>query len=127
MHEINKTRFRRNLKVATLGSRRTLCVNEKVTKLTSVAMMNERCLDLRQKRAVRSKNASGLAASKEKVRGCQFLEKKATQMFREAAVENVLDIEEHAELGKKLHSCPYYGVQHVSKDADVVCMPYNLL
>ena len=55
VREINKTAHRNAVHVTTLGSRKNLCVNESVRKLgqqtASVAMMNERCADLRSQKS----------------------------------------------------------------------------
>jgi chromosome transmission fidelity protein 1 len=129
VREINKTQHRRQLKVVTLGSRKTLCINEAVNKLLPVALMNERCLDLRQKRVQKPRSASAVSAAEpaRKLPGCSFLDRRAMHMFQQAAVEQVQDIEQHAALGKQLHGCAFYGAQRVAEGADVVCMPYNLL
>lgn len=39
----------------------------------------------------------------------------------------VRDIEEVAVLGKEMKVCPYYGARKAVQDADIICLPYNLL
>jgi chromosome transmission fidelity protein 1 len=148
VREINKTTHRNAVHVTTLGSRKNLCVNESVRKLgaatASVAMMNERCADLRGQRSRKSLKAAadggggalmgGAAAAAKKVKspsgcGCSYSSRSSEQLFEQAASESIMDLEDLVSLGKKLHACPYYGTRRMAKSgsADVVCLPYSLL
>lgn len=37
------------------------------------------------------------------------------------------DIEDIEELGRKTHTCPYYGSRKAVRSAEVVTLPYNML
>eukprot|EP01043_Picozoa_sp_COSAG02_P055562 COSAG02_NODE_6459_length_3558_cov_2.711477_2_plen_491_part_00 len=149
VREINKTTHRNVVHVTTLGSRKNLCINESVRKLgattASVAMMNERCADLRGQRSRKALKAStgapgggalmsGAGAAAQKVKtpkgcGCSYSSRSSELLFEQAASETIMDMEDMVSLGKKLHACPYYGTRRMAKtgSADVVCMPYSLL
>lgn len=101
-----------------LGSRKNLCINEKVTRLTSTSAINERCLEL-QKR--------GTAAD----RKCSYLPTKDNQAmvdsFKDHAIASIRDIEDIAKLGKDLHICPYYASRSAIAPTEVLTLPYPLL
>lgn len=103
----------------TLGSRKNLCINTNVAiPSRSTSAINERCLDLQQ-----SSTPSG--------KRCGFLPNKDTQplvtSFRDHALARPRDIEDLAELGKKLQICPYYASRAAIKPAEIVTLPYPLL
>ncbi|KAF9582943.1 DEAD H (Asp-Glu-Ala-Asp His) box helicase 11 [Lunasporangiospora selenospora] len=47
--------------------------------------------------------------------------------FRDHALARVRDIEELAELGTELETCPYYGSRQTVRHCQLVTLPYNLL
>jgi len=47
--------------------------------------------------------------------------------FRDHALARVRDIEELAELGSELETCPYYGSRQTVRHCQLVTLPYNLL
>jgi chromosome transmission fidelity protein 1 len=47
--------------------------------------------------------------------------------FADQSHARIQDIEELVELGIKYQTCPYYGTRTSVADADVLCVPYNLL
>ncbi|KAK3058279.1 ATP-dependent DNA helicase chl1 [Extremus antarcticus] len=106
------------LKHLTLGSRRSLCINPKVAKLSNQTAINERCIELQQ--------PSTSAEHK-----CPFLPKKddqdTTLDFRDHALANIRDIEDLAAVGTKLRVCPYYASRPAIVPAEVVTLPYPLL
>jgi len=107
-----------NIKQVSLGSRKNLCINESVKRLGSVAMMNERCLELQD--------------SKKSLAGkCKFMPSKEDQGlsldFKHHALSKVHDIEEIALLGKNLGICPYYATRPAVRPAELVTLPYPLL
>ncbi|KAI9891155.1 MAG: ATP-dependent DNA helicase chl1 [Vezdaea aestivalis] len=103
-------------KQLTLGSRKNLCINPKVTRLGNATAINERCLELQQ------------PGSDHK---CSFLPNKENEplvhSFRDHAMARIRDIEDIGELGKKLGICPYYASRSTIKPAEVVTLPYPLL
>ncbi|KAK5168775.1 killer toxin resistant protein [Saxophila tyrrhenica] len=106
------------LKQLTLGSRKNLCINSKVSKLSSQTAINERCIELQQ--------PSTPAEHK-----CPFLPKKDDQEtvldFRDHALASIRDIEDLAAVGTKLQVCPYYASRTAIDPAEMVTLPYPLL
>ena len=104
LSEIRSTEFGKlggkaglNVRCVALGSRRSLCVNKQVRRLRTVAGMNEKCRELREKK----KNASKSEA------GCAFYDKGPQHLFRDHVYAKVRDIEELADLG----SASRYGMR----------------
>ncbi|KAF7185625.1 ATP-dependent DNA helicase chl1 [Pseudocercospora fuligena] len=106
------------VKHLTLGSRKNLCINPKVNKLSSQTAINERCIELQQ---------SNTAADKK----CSFLPNKDQQDlvldFRDHALSRIRDIEDLAKLGSKLELCPYFASRAGIGPAEMVTLPYPLL
>ncbi|KAK1811294.1 ATP-dependent DNA helicase chl1 [Friedmanniomyces endolithicus] len=106
------------LKHLTLGSRKNLCINPKVSKLGSLTAINERCMELQQRSA----------AVEHK---CPFLPKKDNEDsvldFRDHILAKIRDIEDMAEVGRRLSICPYYASRTVTESAEMVTLPYPLL
>lgn len=94
-----------------VGSRKQLCVNEKVSKLGNQSI-NDACIDLQK--------------TKE---GCTYLTKDQSLIkeFSDLSLSRIRDIEDLATLGTELHACPYYSVRKGLDSAEVVSLPYQLL
>jgi chromosome transmission fidelity protein 1 len=99
-----------DVKYMTLGSRKNLCINSKVTKLGSATAINERCLELQQ---------PGTFSDCK----CPFMPTKETEAvvndFRDHALAKIRDIEDLATLGKKVGICPYYASRPATKHCEV--------
>ncbi|KAI2826788.1 hypothetical protein CBS147343_3227 [Aspergillus niger] len=106
------------VKHVTLGSRKNLCINPRVSSLENATAINERCLDLQQPN-VNPQHRCPFLPSKEDER--QVLQ------FRDHALSTVKDIEDLGKLGKKIGICPYYASRSVVKDSEIVTLPYPLL
>ncbi|KAK4548814.1 hypothetical protein LTR36_008587 [Oleoguttula mirabilis] len=106
------------LKHLSLGSRKNLCINHKVTKLGNQAAINERCIELQQ--------SSTPAEHK-----CPFLPNKDNEDlvldFRDHALSKIRDIEDLASVGARLGICPYYASRPAIGPAEMVTLPYPLL
>jgi chromosome transmission fidelity protein 1 len=106
------------IKQLTLGSRKNLCINPSVTKLGSVAAMNERCVELQQETTASGKK-------------CPYVPNQDNQglvaSFRDHALATIRDIEELGDLGRTLGICPYYASRSAIKSSEIVTLPYNLL
>ncbi|CAO3622306.1 unnamed protein product [Cunninghamella blakesleeana] len=117
IHEVNKTKFSENVWTISLGSRKNLCINEKIQVLGSMQRINEACMDLQKK-------------SNESER-CPYLpsvnDVKRWRQFQEHALSQVQDIEDLYRKGKELHVCPYYGSRQSTKPAQLVVLPYQHL
>ncbi|KXS13688.1 DNA repair helicase [Gonapodya prolifera JEL478] len=102
--------FPGGLRVASLGSRRNMCINENLKRLT-LPRLNDRCLDLQ----------------KDGKDSCPYYLPKIFPGFSDHLGAQIRDIEEIVELGESLRCCPYYGVRTSVTDAHIVTLPYNVI
>lgn len=135
--EIKKSPFS-NVRCITLGSRKTMCINDSVRQLQSDAAMSERCLELQKSKSKSASSTTTATAAEtgEKLKKsktlaakvpCSFRRKRDEPMAADKALSTVRDIEELAELGKAQSICPYYTSRKAVRDAQVICAPYNIL
>lgn len=107
-----------HVKHLTLGSRKNLCINPKVSRLGNSTAINERCLELQEAKTPAD-------------RRCPYRPTKETEVlvneFRDYALAKVRDIEDFGVLGKKIGVCPYYASRETVKRSEVVTLPYPLL
>lgn len=98
-----------DVKYLTLGSRKNLCINPKVSRLSSATAINERCLELQQSTSSESR--------------CPAMPTKDNEAllndFRDHALAKVRDIEDLGVLGKKLGVCPYYASRPATRFCEV--------
>lgn len=101
-----------------LGSRKSLCINPKVSSLGSSTAINERCLELQKPEAAKEDK-------------CPFLpnkdSKSIVESFRNHTLAHVQDIEDIGRLGKDLEICPYYASRSAIAPSEIVTLPYPLL
>ncbi|KAK6000775.1 hypothetical protein QM012_003500 [Aureobasidium pullulans] len=106
------------LKHLSLGSRKNLCINAKVSSLKSMTAVNERCLELQDAKTPKDKK-------------CPFVLNKENEGsvldFQHHALAKIRDIEDLGTLGKKLGVCPYYATRPAIKPSEIVTLPYPLL
>ncbi|KEQ70137.1 ATP-dependent RNA helicase chl1 [Aureobasidium namibiae CBS 147.97] len=106
------------LKHLSLGSRKNLCINAKVSSLKSMTAVNERCLELQDAKTPKEKK-------------CPFVPNKENEGsvldFQHHALAKIRDIEDLGVLGKKLSVCPYYATRPAVKPSEIVTLPYPLL
>ncbi|KAG7911387.1 hypothetical protein KL906_000708 [Ogataea polymorpha] len=104
-------------KYLALGSRKQLCINEKVSSLKDVQQINEACLELQRK--------------KDGGKGCSYMPRPETEdlttQFRDLTFSEIRDIEELHEIGSHYRVCPYYSLRRGMEIAEIVSMPYQLL
>lgn len=116
--EMDPSTLAEEIKQITLGSRKNLCINPKVAKLSNQTAVNERCLELQQ-------------PSTPSTHKCPYLPKKESEDlvldFRDHALASIRDIEDLANVGKKLEVCPYYASRPAVAPAEIVTLPYPLL
>lgn len=108
-------------KHVSLGSRKNLCINPKVLRLSSTIAINERCLELQQPKATKDQK-------------CEYLPSKISREdslrlddFKNNVLAQVQDIEDIAALGRRMKLCPYYASRSVISATEVVTLPYPLL
>jgi chromosome transmission fidelity protein 1 len=98
-----------DVKHLTLGSRKNLCINSKVSRLGNATAINERCVELQQ-----AKSADGK---------CPHMPTKENEIlvtdFRDHALAKIRDIEDLGALGKKLGVCPYYASRPATQHCEV--------
>ncbi|KAG9646486.1 ATP-dependent RNA helicase CHL1, partial [Aureobasidium melanogenum] len=113
-----KASLSEELKHLSLGSRKNLCINAKVSSLKSMTAVNERCLELQDAKTPKEKK-------------CPFVPKKENEGsvldFQHHALAKIRDIEDLGALGKKLGVCPYYATRPAVKPSEIVTLPYPLL
>lgn len=104
------------MKHVPLSSRQKLCINPAVSKLGSLAAINDRCSELQKPkskdRCPYVPNADNLAQ---------------THQFRDETLASLPDIEDMYELGKKSQICPYYASRTAIPTAEIITLPYPLL
>lgn len=119
--ECNGVELEERVKHISLGSRKNLCINPKVSSLENATAINERCLELQQ---------PGVRAEQK----CPFLPSKEDEalslQFRDHTLATVKDIEDIGRVGKRIGICPYYASRSVVKHSEVsypldVFMTYN--
>uniref|UniRef100_A0ACD5U795 Uncharacterized protein n=2 Tax=Avena sativa TaxID=4498 RepID=A0ACD5U795_AVESA len=130
--ELKRTEFSGKLRTVCLGSRKNLCINMDVQKLGSVNRMNERCLELQKNKRGSKVKVEGDNKKERRAKtscGCPMLAKRSLQkQFRsEVSDHDALDIEDLAQIGKKIGTCPYYGARDMVRSADLVVLPYQSL
>ncbi|KAG0371448.1 DEAD H (Asp-Glu-Ala-Asp His) box helicase 11 [Mortierella sp. AD032] len=163
--ELRKTSYGEHLHVVSLGSRKSLCINDRFRKKAStknspsaepivhVNKLNDACLDA-QKSGTPSEHrceflhtpsfSSSSLGSGGGVGGLKLDDdsspewwKKSMNLevsgdeklleFRDNTLARVRDIEELAQLGSELETCPYYGSRQTVRHCQLVTLPYNLL
>lgn len=108
-----------DVKHLTLGSRKNLCINPQVSRLSNATAINERCLELQQ---------AGSSESR-----CSFMPTKDSEVllndFRDHALAKIRDIEDLGLLGKRFGICPYYASRPTTKfcEVSVTPIPWNIL
>ncbi len=98
-----------DVKYLTLGSRKSLCINPRVSRLGNATAINERCLELQQAGSTDSR--------------CCYLPTKDNEVllneFRDHALAKIRDIEDLGALGQKLGVCPYYASRPAADSCEV--------
>ncbi|GIY35770.1 hypothetical protein CDAR_27831 [Caerostris darwini] len=108
--EIQRSPYKDQVIVTTLGSRANFCINESVSKLRNLSLINEHCIDMQRKKSGKK---------------CPYFKNLAD--LQDSVLSAVRDIEDIVELGRDLKSCPYYATRHVIPDAEIVLLPYNVI
>ena len=97
-----------------LGSRRNLCINQKVAKLRHAPAITERCLELQQ-------------PDTPKDHKCPYLPSPDSETlvneFRDHTLATIRDIEDLGNLGRKIGICPYYASRSSIKPSEVSLPP----
>lgn len=108
-----------HLKYLPLGSRKQLCIHEKVSQLKDVSLLNEACLDMQKQDS--KKKCDFYFTQKDMEKQDRAIE------FRDTLFSKIHDIEDLNTIGKDFGVCPYYSVRKGIPIAEVVTLPYQLL
>ena len=134
VREVKKSPFGNSVSLVSLASRSVMCVNPAVSSLKSQTAINERCLDLKRRKAVKQEgNADGEPQKKRAKKGegvsagCPYNRVNATTVMKEKALLAIRDIEELVGEGRKSKACPYYASRQALPLAQMVVLPYNTL
>ncbi|RAH71009.1 DNA helicase [Aspergillus aculeatinus CBS 121060] len=92
-----------------LGSRKNLCINTRVSSLENPTAINERCLELQQPGVATEHKCPYLPAKEDETRAIRF---------RDHALATVKDIEDLGNVGKEIGICPYYASRSVIKHSE---------
>ncbi|KAH7722612.1 BCH-1 protein [Aphelenchoides avenae] len=113
VRELNKTVYKAHMKVAVLGGRDQLCLNEKVMKEENSQIKAQMCRNLIKGRRCHYHNT---------------LEKDAPlmeNMYKEEYAGEVMDIEDLTTAGRKFKHCPFFASRAMHEVADLILLPYN--
>ena len=117
-HEDGADEIQEVIKHLSLGSRKNLCINPKVSRLRSALAINERCLELQKPGTLQEHK-------------CTFLPSKENQAqmenFRDHSLAQIRDIEDLAGVGQSLGVCPYYASRAAINQSEIITLPYPLL
>ena len=104
-----------DIKHLPLGSRKNLCINQKVSRLGSAQAITEKCLDMQQ-------------PNTPKDRKCPFAPSRENEtlihQFRDHALAKVRDIEDLPQIGRQIGICPYYASRAAIKPSEVCHSTY---
>lgn len=119
------------IRVVPLASRQTYCVNPDVKKLKNITLINEKCLDLQNRKSSKAtkKSSSNEIIKKKKYSstGCPFYNKTTIEKLKEKIIFKIHSIEELVTEGKRLSACPYYATRAAIPLSQLVVIPYNTL
>ena len=120
--EFKSTQYSKHFKLQLVASRRQLCLNDKIIGKGdgSVHLINEKCIELG--REVDNHSRCPFYSAEAASENSNILSN-----FSQTLLAEVRDIEDMQKLGKKYHTCPYYGARRGIEDADILLVPYNLI
>ncbi|VAH11270.1 unnamed protein product [Triticum turgidum subsp. durum] len=132
VRELKRTDFSGKLRTVCLGSRKSLCINKDVQKLGSANRINERCLELQKNKKSSKIKVEGDNKKGHRTKtscGCPMLRNRSLQkQFKsEVSDHGALDIEDLAQIGRRIGTCPYYSARDMVRSADLVVLPYQSL
>lgn len=127
VREVQKSPFRDQTRVVTLGSRQNLCVNEAVKRLKSLNLINDRCVELQKNKSLPKAKDGDKVTKRQKGSGCPLFKTESIVEFRDRTLIEIKDIEQLVAMGKQMKACPYYGTRLAVPSAQLVVLPYNTL
>ncbi|XP_058061809.1 ATP-dependent DNA helicase DDX11 [Anopheles bellator] len=128
--EVKGTQHATDLRLMSLASRQSLCINPEVRKLKSNTLINERCLELLKKGGKGrsdSKEEGGSKKRRKVAQSCPFYNQRAIEGLKNGCLFEVTDIEDLVKAGKREKACPYYASRAATPDAQMLMVPYQLI
>ncbi|ELU04301.1 hypothetical protein CAPTEDRAFT_175213 [Capitella teleta] len=127
VREVQKSPFGESTHLISLGSRQNTCINEAVKRLSSLSLINDRCLEMQRSKSEK-RNKDGEKSSKmTKQCGCPFYKQDSLHLLKDRALIDVQDIEQLVTQGKQTKACPYYSSRLAVPAAQIVVLPYQML
>lgn len=131
VNEVRNTVYGKDIRITTLASRQNYCINPSVKKLNSLALINERCLEMQKGCSSKATKTSEGCVVKRQKKGspkkCNFYSQNKIESTRDVILTRVLDIEELVATATDSSACPYYAARLAAKDAQVVMLSYQML
>ena len=101
--------FKGSVSIVTLTSRKGLCVHEKVKKVESVTLQNEKCEELTEKG------------------NCPYNDQGLTDILTDNVLQSPIDIEELGNLANRMQICGYFAARKAAAEADIIVAPYQTI
>uniref|UniRef100_K7GI76 ATP-dependent DNA helicase DDX11 n=1 Tax=Pelodiscus sinensis TaxID=13735 RepID=K7GI76_PELSI len=129
VHEVQKSPFGEEIRLVSLGSRQNLCVNEEVSRLGAVQLINDRCMEMQKNKHGKKSEGEESEGKKRRVSRavCPFYSYEQMQFLRDEVLVKVKDIEQLVALGKETKACPYFGMKIAIPNFLLVVLPYQML
>nr|XP_015208707.1 PREDICTED: probable ATP-dependent RNA helicase DDX11 [Lepisosteus oculatus] len=128
VQEVQKSAFASDIRLVSLASRQNLCINEDVRRLSSVQLINDRCMEMQKNKHEKTEKVQEPKRRRGAAKPvCPFSGYEALQALRDEILVKVQDIEQLAALGKETKACPYYGGRLAIPAAQLVVLPYQTL
>uniref|UniRef100_A0A182IKL4 DNA 5'-3' helicase n=1 Tax=Anopheles atroparvus TaxID=41427 RepID=A0A182IKL4_ANOAO len=132
--EVKETTHAKDLRLMSLASRQSLCINADVRKLKSNTLINERCLEMLKKAGksnTKGNSEDGSSAKKRRKttaqKSCPYYNQRAKEGLKNGTLFEVPDIEDLVKAGMREKACPYYASRAAIPDAQVLMVPYQLI
>ncbi|NXU43716.1 DDX11 helicase, partial [Drymodes brunneopygia] len=127
VREVQKSPFRKDTRLVSLGSRQNLCVNEEVQRLGALQLINDRCMEMQKNKHEKKSDENDGKKRRVSRTVCPFYSYEQMQFLRDEVLVEVKDIEQLVSLGRETKACPYYGSRFAIPAAQLVVLPYQML
>uniref|UniRef100_A0A0N4ZL84 Helicase ATP-binding domain-containing protein n=1 Tax=Parastrongyloides trichosuri TaxID=131310 RepID=A0A0N4ZL84_PARTI len=128
LEELKKTNFEPN--VSLLRSRGMLCINDNVSKLGNISLINEKCNELMKNKSTISKKHKGHLEETINTSNCKcpyYSQKEIEDLSDQILNREAISPETLIDFGKKGIACPYFATRKALNLCDLILTPYNIL